>query len=110
LIWLVLVAVTAMLTNQALFVHSHRLADGTTVTHAHPYQPANDSNAPFKTHHHSKIEFLAFDNISHFILVFFMVNFALFKTKLLKIEKPVSFISIPSDFSHPALRAPPQTF
>jgi hypothetical protein len=64
----------AMLFNSVIFTHSHKLADGSVVTHAHPFD-SSDDNAPFKTHHHSKTELYFFSHIEIlFPLVFILVS------------------------------------
>ena len=52
-----LIAVMGMLTlNQSANLHTHILNDGTIVTHAHPYQKANDTE-PVTSHSHSMKEY-----------------------------------------------------
>ena len=65
---LLLIGILALgIANQALFIHSHRTANGQFITHAHPYQTSdNQSNTP--THHHSKIQLLVFSQLN---LLFF---------------------------------------
>lgn len=41
-----------LITNKAIFLHSHKLNDGKTITHAHPYDTSNDTK-PLKAHSHS---------------------------------------------------------
>lgn len=52
-----------MLVNIACYSHTHRLADGSIVTHAHPYSKSTD-NQPFKSHHHTKAEFIIINALS----------------------------------------------
>lgn len=52
--------------NNATNVHSHQLANGEIVTHAHPYSQKND-NAPFKSHIHSIFEYLVLLNLNTFL-------------------------------------------
>lgn len=47
-----------LIINKTVFLHSHILANGTVVTHAHPYQKAGDSQ-----HNHTKAAFFFYDNI-----------------------------------------------
>ncbi len=59
-----MVVIMAMLIfNQSANIHSHQLADGSVVTHAHPYQKTSD-NAPEESHHHNLKEFVFFDHLS----------------------------------------------
>jgi hypothetical protein len=41
--------------NKAVFTHSHLTPDGRLITHAHPFDKAND-NQPVKSHYHSLAE------------------------------------------------------
>ncbi len=56
--------------NNAIFLHVHKLSDGTIVEHAHPYDFSNDSE-PYKSHHHSNAEFLFFQNLKILFLIIF---------------------------------------
>ncbi|MCK9270717.1 MAG: hypothetical protein WC271_07390 [Bacteroidales bacterium] len=57
--------------NQALYVHAHKMADGTIVQHAHPYHKSDDGQ-PFKTHHHTKAEIFFLQNLQIlFVFTFF---------------------------------------
>lgn len=54
----------AVLINGVVFRHTHRLADGTIICHAHPYKPSPGTQFP--THAHSRDELIwldAFDNL-----------------------------------------------
>ena len=68
MVWLVLAGITVTTVNQALFVHAHRLAYGAVVTHAHPYASSDQSNEPYKSHHHSQLEYLLLDNLQHIFI------------------------------------------
>lgn len=59
-----MLAVFAMLIyNQSAFQHTHILADGTVVAHAHPYDKSNDTE-PVKNHHHTLIQLSVIQNFS----------------------------------------------
>ena len=71
---LLLVALMATLTfNQSVNLHTHKLIDGTMVTHAHPYNKTSDS-APIKNHHHTLTELLL---LRHFEVLFLSVFIAI---------------------------------
>jgi len=57
--------------NKAIFLHVHKLNDGTIVAHAHPYDKSNDSK-PYKSHHHSNAGFLFFQNLEILFLIVFL--------------------------------------
>ena len=77
-----------LIANKAIFLHVHKLNDGTVVNHAHPYDKSNDSK-PYKFHHHLYTEILFFQNLEILFLVVFL-TFALFT--LVKKEKLSFFI------------------
>ncbi len=67
-----------LIVNQSAFVHSHKLPDGTVITHAHPFNK-NDSG-PFKEHGHSAAIFLLLDNLQLFPFVaIFMLGLVVFQ-------------------------------
>jgi len=58
-----MIGIIGLLTiNNVMFLHSHKLANGHIITHAHPYNKSDDS-APFKSHHHSKTELIFLANL-----------------------------------------------
>ena len=73
--WLVIGMMGMLIANTAVFIHTHKLSDGTVIKHAHPYNKTNDS-APYKSHHHSKAEFLFLQNLEILFLLMFL-TFAL---------------------------------
>ncbi|MCD6564810.1 MAG: hypothetical protein J7K53_02595 [Bacteroidales bacterium] len=80
-----------LVTDNVLFLHSHQLADGEIITHAHPFNKSNDS-APFKSHHHSKIELIFLANLQLlfiFAIIFFIV---------LDVAKKKSYVVINEQF------------
>jgi hypothetical protein len=46
-----------LIANTAIFLHVHKLNDGTIISHAHPYDKESDTH-PYKTHQHSKTDLL----------------------------------------------------
>jgi len=62
-----------LIANKSIFMHSHKLVDGTVIFHSHPYDRSNDSN-PDKTHQHTKTEFLFFQNIEILFSLFFLTG------------------------------------
>ncbi len=64
-----------LLVNNSIFFHTHKLADGTLITHAHPYNKSNDTE-PIKSHHHTKLEFIVIQNLGmifHFVVLVFVL-------------------------------------
>ena len=60
-----------LIANKAVFIHSHRLNDGTVIEHAHPYSKSTDSK-PYKSHHHTTAELLFFQNLEILFLIVFL--------------------------------------
>ena len=60
-----------MVANKALFMHTHKLANGNLISHAHPFNKSTD-NQPFKTHTHSQAELLLISNLEILFLVVFL--------------------------------------
>jgi hypothetical protein len=79
-----------LIANKAIFLHVHKLNDGTVINHAHHYDKSNDSK-PFKFHNHTNAEILFFQFLEILFLVVFSI-FALFK--LVEKEKFSYFIII----------------
>jgi Mn2+/Fe2+ NRAMP family transporter len=59
-----------LVANQTLYVHSHITSDGRVITHAHPYNESEDS-APYKSHQHSKSEFIFLKSLQILFFTFF---------------------------------------
>ncbi len=57
-----LVLMLLIITNKSIYIHTHHLADGTIVVHAHPFNKSGNSN-PDNPHKHSKSQF---EIIQHF--------------------------------------------
>lgn len=77
-----------LIANKGLFTHTHKLDDGSVVTHSHPYDKKNDSE-PFKKHHHTKAELLFFENLNILFLSIILI-IAIF----IFIRKKVSFVNV----------------
>lgn len=104
--WLV-VQIFLIALNQAMFMHTHRLPDGTTIVHAHPFKTDKGNTGPFQKHHHSKIEFLFFGSVSLLfaiaIIAFILRNFIQVNLYIF----PVPAIYKERYISHKNGRAPP---
>ena len=51
-VFLLLISLGWLFTNQAMNTHSHLLFGGQIITHAHPYTPDKGSHSPFQSHKH----------------------------------------------------------
>jgi len=57
--------------NKGIFMHTHKIAENTYITHSHPYNKSKDSK-PYKTHNHTKAEFFFIQNIQNLFPLFFL--------------------------------------
>ena len=64
-------AVGFLLLNKAVYSHTHKLEDGTTIQHAHPFKKSTD-NQPFKSHTHNESDLLIIQQLNNF---FFTIAF-----------------------------------
>ncbi len=97
-----------MILDEAFFLHSHKLSDGTIIIHAHPYNKSKDSQ-PFKTHHHSDTVFYFY----HVVSILFSASLPVLGI-IISFKKIKHFIvdqqSNSSNFTfHKNNRAPPPT-
>ncbi|MBI9069250.1 MAG: hypothetical protein JEZ09_18275 [Salinivirgaceae bacterium] len=68
-----MIGVIAMLVvNKVVFMHVHKLSDGTIIEHAHPFDKNTDSE-PFKSHHHSNAGFFFYENLNFLFLVLSLI-------------------------------------
>ena len=65
---LLVISVGLFIVNNVLFLHTHKLANGRFIVHAHPYNKSQDS-APFKKHSHTSQEFF---HIAHLQFLYFI--------------------------------------
>jgi len=67
-----MIGLMGMLTiNKVVFMHTHKIADHTCISHSHPYDKSDDTN-PYKSHQHTEKEFLFFQNIEILFPFFFL--------------------------------------
>ncbi len=85
------------------------MPNGEIIYHAHPFKTANDTEAPFRSHKHSKTEYLLLALTSNpFFLISGIATIAFFatptgETSLYEVKEGYSNESLKLDFS----RAPP---
>jgi len=95
-----------LIANKGFFIHSHKLENGSIVTHSHPYNRSNDTE-PYKSHHHTNAEFLFFENLDLLFFSGFLIQAFLSVTRkkiALFGEEKLYFRLFP--YSYPG-RAPP---
>lgn len=61
-LYLVVLSFTAIQITNGMYFHSHKLADGTLISHAHPFNKAKD-RVPVNKHHHTSGELFLLDHI-----------------------------------------------
>ena len=64
---LMILVMTALLINKAVYIHVHVMPNGTVVTHAHPFSKTADSKQG-QSHHHSNLEFFMFQALEILML------------------------------------------
>jgi hypothetical protein len=69
-LYLLIVMMSIFVINNTLFIHAHKTDDGRIVVHAHPYDKSDDSQ-PYKSHQHTKNEFLFLDKVKLLFLFIF---------------------------------------
>ena len=72
--------------NSIYYRHLHKLSTGLTISHAHPFDKAEDcSSSPFASHNHTEDEYVLYDIISDTLLLIVIAAFAsiLFFEKLI---------------------------
>ncbi len=90
--FVLLIAFLFQVANKAVYTHTHVLANGIVITHAHPYNKT-DSPGPVSNHTHTKNEYVQLAFISLLfacfqVCVYFFV--ASYKVSLIRIKQ--SFI------------------
>mgnify|MGYP006946287589 CR=1 FL=1 len=83
---LMIAIISCMIVNRAVFMHTHIMANGTVVTHAHPYDKSDHS--PFKSHKHSNSELLFLQQLKDFLPILAFVFTALLIVKLSSFRNP----------------------
>lgn len=104
--FLVIGIMALIVANKAVFLHTHQLANGTLIAHAHPFDRSNDTN-PHKSHHHTQTELVFLDS--------FKILYPIFLVLLAVCLSPISSRSpavIPTQYSSACIfiyqgRAPP---
>jgi hypothetical protein len=94
--------------NSFFNTHSHRLPDGTVITHAHPYDHSSDTN-PFKSHKHTATELVFLASMIHFLpaIAFLLIGLVVVCGKrtnhIFQLLPRQFFVGIPSLRGPPAL-------
>lgn len=103
---LMILLMTALLVNKAVYIHVHVLPDGSVVTHAHPFNKTADSPKG-QSHHHSNLEFFMFQALEILILSSAMVLSLMILSKGLEKSWFIQEYHIPALIPLSPGRAPP---
>lgn len=63
-----ILAVFQLVVNNALFIHTHYMANGQIITHSHPYNKQDKESNP--QHNHTKSAYAALDNLARVAAIF----------------------------------------
>lgn len=73
MVWLTLVSLIMLIINNSLFLHVHKLDDGSIISHAHPFNKTQKTTSGEAKHHHTSNEILIYqilDTVSLLLIVF----------------------------------------
>jgi len=73
MVWLTLVSLTLLLINNSVFLHIHKLDDGSIISHAHPFKTSDKTSSGEARHQHSLNEILIYqilDSVTMLLIVF----------------------------------------
>lgn len=105
-----LALIFAILVNDSLFFHSHELANGTIITHAHPVLTQEQGEK--ENHGHSELELIILDLITH--AEFFSFNYTIEIPRMVQLGNWTETIFIANEFFNEFstgfdLRGPPNS-
>ncbi len=67
---IIIPALVCLIINSSSNGHYHKLKNGITIYHAHPYDKQHDNNSPEKSHHHTNLEFFFLGLITNSVFLF----------------------------------------
>lgn len=110
LVVVLLPAIAWLIINSFINGHYHKLENGITIYHAHPYDKQNAKNFPQESHHHTSFEYFLFGLITNPVFLL-SIGFIAFKICRQQSEKINIFSNciIPENKLYPFFnnRAPP---
>ncbi len=77
MVWLTLVSLSLLLINNSVFLHIHKLDDGSIISHAHPFKTSDKTSSGEARHQHSLNEILIYqilDSVTMLLIVFAVVE------------------------------------
>lgn len=98
--------IVLIIANKSMYLHTHKLANGTIVTHAHPYNKTDDSK-PFKKHSHTNFEFYVLHNIDTFFYTTYLAFSILLVCKILEQKKYTYSLKKLDEYLYLKGRSPP---
>jgi len=103
---LLIVLIAFQVLNKSVNTHAHLLADGTVISHAHPYKKSADPG-PYKSHHHTQNELICLDNLKLFSPVVFLLLSVLYFVREEGFVAGISSLYISRQFNFKSGRSPP---
>ena len=68
-------AITWMLCNKVVFMHSHILKNNQIVSHCHPFNKSTNNHNPFPSHNHTENEFILLNQLNDSLIYSFIIAF-----------------------------------
>ncbi|MEN8224621.1 MAG: hypothetical protein ABFS05_04600 [Bacteroidota bacterium] len=106
LAWLLVLSMGMLIVNKAVYLHVHKLENGTIVAHAHPFDKSNDAE-PFKKHHHSDAEWISLSQIDTLFFLLVLIGVLLSANSIPILYHYFPKVFIPAVISGSRGRAPP---
>ncbi len=104
--YLVIGMMGTLIVNKSIYLHTHKLTDGSVISHAHPYNKSGDDK-PFKSHHHTDTQLLFFQSIKILFFTFFIALFFFKSIKKAVYALYTAFLYTPAFYNSNKGRAPP---
>lgn len=103
---LLVFAVAGNTITNALYLHSHRLPDGSVITHAHPFNKTQDKS-PYKHHRHTQVELFLLNHLQLLFggaMLLFLLVLSAKSVVYLTLSERKGYHALPS---FPVTRPPP---
>lgn len=103
---LTLVLISMLIINNSIFLHSHHLSNGFSISHAHPFKKSQSQGEPMG-HSHSKAEVLFLDQLNILFVIAISVSVAFYLRSNVAKFQPLVFSLQINYFTKFFGRAPP---
>jgi hypothetical protein len=68
--FIVFVSICFTIINNVVYIHTHKMSDGSIIVHAHPFKKTDTNNIPVKSHKHTHFEYVVLDHLLLFVLFY----------------------------------------